>query len=128
MGILIFGNLPTKTLQGDEGPPPLTTNFLAALDKLIEGNGETNDTVSIGAFFHASKAFFNSDLFSNNEYKEIVQKVSKLLQKLKHHKIKFSPIYSQLVQELWPNYPKMVIGEFNPSNFVFYCFVVMSLF
>ena len=108
-GILIYGFNSIKANEGDDSPPPPSTNYQVALDNLITGIGEPNDTVSMGAILHASKAIIKSDLFKHKEFEIIFQKIEQLLRKLKEMRTKPAIIYSTLVAAFWPNYPKMVI-------------------
>ena len=112
-GILLYGFTPVNKNEGDIGPPPLTTNYLAAINKLTNGNSKTNDSVALGAILHASNALLTTDTLEKKDLEELHQKVSKLLQTMKTQNTKNSPLYSQLVEALWTSYPKMVFYDFT---------------
>ena len=107
-GILIYGFNSIKANEGDDSPPPPRTNYQVALDNLITGIGEPNDTVSMGAIFHASKAIIKSDLFEHKDFEDLFKKIEKLLKTMKELRTKPAIIYSVLVEAFWPYYPKMV--------------------
>ena len=94
--------------DGDEGPPPVTTNFVAAINKLTSENSDTYDLVSLGTILHASSALFNLETLERNEYEEFIKKFTKLFENLFMQKTKNSPLYSHLVQALWISNPIMV--------------------
>jgi hypothetical protein len=107
-GILVYGFNGIKANEGDESPPPPSTNYQVAIDKFISGTGQTNDTVSMGAIFHASKAIIKSDLFEHKDFEDLFKKIEKLLKTMKELRTKPAIIYSVLVEAFWPYYPKMV--------------------
>ena len=107
-GILIHGFYSVTRNDGDEGPPPLTTNFLAAINTLTSENADNFDLVSLGTILHASSALLNRETLERNEYEEFIKKFSILFQKLMKQKTKNSPLYSQIVQALWISEPIMV--------------------
>jgi hypothetical protein len=107
-GILVYGFNGIKENEGDESPPPPSTNYQVAIDKFISGTGQTNDTVSMGAIFHASKAIIKSDLFEHKDFEDLFKKIEKLLKTMKELRTKPAIIYSVLVEAFWPYYPKMV--------------------
>ncbi len=107
-GILVYGFNGIKADEGDDIPPSPSTNYQVAIDKLISGMGETNDTVSISAILHASKALIKSDLFEQKDFEELFNKIEQLLKKLKEIRTKPAIVYSLLVEAFWPYYPKMV--------------------
>ncbi len=108
-GILVYGFISIKANEGDDSPPPPSTNYQVAIDKFISRIGETNDTGSMGAILHASKAIIQSDLFEHKDFEELFKKIEQLLKKLKELRTKPSILYSALVQAFWPYYPKMVV-------------------
>ena len=112
MGILIYGFIKFEKNEGDVGPPPLVSNFFAAMDKLASEGGETKDNTLMGAIFHASDAIFKTDVLEKNDLEEMNKKVSKILKNLKEHKVKNSPMYSQIIASFWTSYPKMVLLHF----------------
>jgi hypothetical protein len=40
------------------GPPPLTSNYLVAINNMASGKGDFDDPFSVGTLFHASSAVF----------------------------------------------------------------------
>ena len=108
-GILIYGFHSVNKNDGDVGPPPVTTNFVAAINKLTSGNSDTYDLVSLGTILHASSALLNLETLEKNQYEEFIIKFSQLFENLVMQKMKNSPLYSQIVQSLWISNPIMVL-------------------
>ena len=108
-GIIIYGFHTVKKNDGDVGPPPMTTNFLAAINALTSGISDVNNSVAIGAILHASSALLNRETLENKEYEGFIRKFSKLFEDLVKQRAKNSPLYSKLVQTLWISNPTLVL-------------------
>jgi len=91
--------------EGDEGPPPLTSNYLAALNKMADGNLESSDSVMTAPILQATHAIFKIE---KDFIEELHNKASTVLKHLKDFKTKNSPIYCNLVQGFWTSFPNMV--------------------
>jgi len=105
----LYGFTPVQRGEGDGGPPPLTTNFLVAMDQLATEKPGKYDTVSLAAILHASNALMNT--LEKKDLEDLHNKVSKLLRTMKTQNAKNSPLYSQLIEALWTSYPKMVYSR-----------------
>ena len=115
-GLLIYDFMRFNRNEGDDGPPPLTTNYLAMLNKLADG--EPSDPVILASKVHASKAIFIS--VEKDLIEELYIKASAILKNLKDYKTKNSPLYGQLVEGLWTSFPDMVFLSLASTFFFIY--------
>ena len=83
-------------------------NYMVALTKLT--SGDVDDPVSVGTVLHASSAVTKLEKTDNSDIEELTKTLYKLLQNLKQHKTKNSPLYSKLVQVLWTSNPLLVFN------------------
>jgi hypothetical protein len=119
-GLLLYGIHFFKSNEGDVGPPPLTTNYLVAINKLASGKGDFDDPFSVGTLFHASSAVFTLEKTVWSDIEELTKTVFKLVSNLNDPKTKNSPIYSKLVQVLWTSNLMLVFYKFLTKLLIIY--------
>jgi hypothetical protein len=104
-GIFIYEYIKYKRNEGDEGPPPLTSNYLAAFNNIADGNLESSDSAI--PTLEATYAIFK---MNKDFIEELYNKAFTVLNRLKDFKTKNSPIYCSLVKGFWTTFPDMVFA------------------
>lgn len=98
MGLLIFGHFSGTKDKGDKSIPPLTTNVIVA----FKTYSEKEDEVALATIVHASGAVLTTETLTMEPFKEMFSHAKKIMMNVNSKKVKNSPVYSRMVEILWP--------------------------
>ena len=105
MGILIYGRTTLHNGSADGVMPTEENNFLVAITKLME---DYNNTVATRAVLHSLSTFTSQFSTMPKDFEKFKDSVIQISKKINEQKVKNSPLYSHIIDTLWPTFTSKV--------------------